>query len=344
MQKSATIIREPRPIDGPARFRAGPGRFAWLLAGYGAAWFVTAALFQLPSLAPLRLFGRYVAVFLITFACYCGIAAILLRKRDPLRLSHALAPDAIARATSRMVACAALLAVFTSFKCAIPALHPFAWDVPLAALDRFLHRADAWVLIAPLLQSTGVLALLSIVYGPLWFLAGAAVLSWASWLRDPAIRRHFFLAYAALWIVLGTAAAIVLSSAGPAYFHLVEGGDDSFLPLLRALRAHAPWVTELHETLWRESTLGSGISVGAGISAAPSMHVAQLAFFALVFRRVHRKLALVFALLTVVTTIATVALAWHYAVDAYMGVLGAVAIDVIVFRMVSRRQARSLSA
>ena len=313
----------PLPRSGAVTAAAPLATFIGLIFLYAGAWALTAGLFDLPAQAPAGLFVRYGALSLITSACYAGTAAILLRRRDPARLAAHLTSSAVCSAVVTVLAFALLMAVFTAFKSAIPLLRPFAWDAPLAAADRLLHGGDAWRLARPLLESRAALIALALLYGPAWFGSTAAVMGWAAWIRDPGTRLYFFTGYFGLWFLLGTVGALLLSSAGPAYYHIVTGGDAAFAPLLDLLRQNAPWIVQGHEVLWRDSQSGAGIVAGAGISAAPSMHIAQLAFFGFAFRRLHARVSAAFFVLTALTFVATVVLAWHYAVDAYLGVLGA---------------------
>ena len=61
--------------------------------------------------------------------------------------------------------------------------------------------------------------------------------------------------------------------------------------------------------------------LGKGISAMPSMHVATSVLFALVAWQTHRKLGIVLTVHAAAVMIGSVHLAWHYALDGYIGAL-----------------------
>jgi len=93
---------------------------------------------------------------------------------------------------------------------------------------------------------------------------------------------------------------------------------------------------------YRDSTA----TLGAGIAAMPSMHVAQAVLFALAMRRKHPVVAGFFALFAVVILLGSVHLAYHYAVDGYVAIAMTVAIWGLAGLILSRlanRPTRSLS-
>jgi TRAP-type C4-dicarboxylate transport system permease small subunit len=77
--------------------------------------------------------------------------------------------------------------------------------------------------------------------------------------------------------------------------------------------------------LWNNYVSG-GTTIGAGISAMPSMHVAGAMLFALLGWRTHRLLGILLSVNVALILVATVHLAWHYALDGYIAVLGTLAI------------------
>ena len=76
---------------------------------------------------------------------------------------------------------------------------------------------------------------------------------------------------------------------------------------------------EGQDLLWQGYTGGRPGS--AGISAFPSMHVATATLFALAARRLHPRLFPLGLAYWAVIMLGSVLLAWHYAVDGYVGIL-----------------------
>ena len=86
-----------------------------------------------------------------------------------------------------------------------------------------------------------------------------------------------------------------------------------------AAREVAPvWALDVQDMLWRKYTEGES-GFGAGISAMPSMHVSATVLFALLAWRVRPWLGVLFTAFAALILIGSVHLAWHYAIDAYLG-------------------------
>jgi hypothetical protein len=61
--------------------------------------------------------------------------------------------------------------------------------------------------------------------------------------------------------------------------------------------------------------------MGAGISAAPSMHVTIASLMAMSLFSVNRKLGFIAWIYAAIIEIGSIHLAWHYAVDGYLALL-----------------------
>jgi hypothetical protein len=193
---------------------------------------------------------------------------------------------------------------FMAWKAMIPVWAPFRWDPQLAAVDAWLHGGDPWRYIP-----TASLPFLDAVYYA-WFPLLAVMVLWQAWQGE--IR--FFFAFALAWIVLGTGVALLVSSAGPVFYQGVTG-DPRFagLDLDPSLTAR-----RVADALWAAYRAGEPTS----ISAFPSLHVAVPALYCAVLWGTRLRWPAVGFLLF--TSVGSVALGWHYAVDAYAGVIGAV--------------------
>ena len=213
------------------------------------------------------------------------------------------------------VATQVFFAAFMAWKAHLPTWGHFAADPWIANLDAALHGGrDPWTLLAPLTESRVALRTMDFAYS-VWLPLLCLVLGWRAWAED----HRFFLAFALCWIVLGTGLALAAHSAGPIFYHEVTG-DDRFLGLVSRLRSVPELQTnETRAILWDAYTRG----LPSSISAFPSMHIAMPTLFALALGRVNRRLAVVLWGYTAVSCVAVVVLGWHYAVDAYAGIIGA---------------------
>jgi hypothetical protein len=231
---------------------------------------------------------------------------------------------------------------FGSWKAAIPRLHPFLWDVPLMQLDRLLHGGiDPWRLLQPLLRRPWIV--LAWDYGYTLFVpAQTAVVLWQVWSRNDLTRYRFLISYVLTWILLGTAAAIALSSGGPCFFDEIVRGPNPFAPLFELLGAvhakHPVGALEAQQVLWASYARGLEVQFAA-ISAMPSMHVALPMLFVLVAWNNGIGLRLLFLAYLVFNLVGSVLLGWHYAVDGYAAMLGVIVIWAVVCALTRDRPA-----
>lgn len=298
-----------------------------------------------PLLASFALAALTGPVFLL--CAWTGYVMCMLR---PARLCHFLCQE-LRRHLHRerlMHALPALLLVplfalsFTTFKAAIPRLHPFDWDARLSAIDIALHGGTApWAWLQPLLGHPLLTGLLNVAYH-FWFLLFYALLYWLILdTRRPLLRMQFLLSFTIAWIVLGSVAALLFSSAGPCYYGHFHASDP-YAPLMAYLHdsnhSIPVWALKVQDMLWQGYQ--SGGTVGElGISAMPSMHVATSVLMALVAWPIRRAAGIALAAFTVLIMLGSVHLGWHYALDGYVGAAGAVLIWQAVGLALRRRGA-----
>jgi hypothetical protein len=224
---------------------------------------------------------------------------------------------------------------FSGWKAAIPQLQAFAWDAPFMHLDRWLHGGtDPWRYLEPLLRRPWLVSVWDYGY-TLFIPVQTAVVLWQVWSGDHRQRHRFLITYVLAWILLGTVAAIGLSSAGPCFYAEVVGGPDPFAPLFELLgevhATHPVGALEAQEVLWASHTRGLAIPF-AGISAMPSMHIALPMLFVLAAWKHGGCLRLLFLAYLGFNLVGSVLLGWHYAVDGYAAILGVAIIWAVVCR------------
>lgn len=221
------------------------------------------------------------------------------------------------------LALAFLLNAYGSWKRLIPRLVPFAWDEPLARLDRWLHLGtDPWQLLLPLFGHPWVTLAMDQLYAT-WHPMLALMFAWQCWTSRRDLRWRFLLSVGFIWVGLGMLAATVLSSAGPCYHGFVVAGSDPFAPQLAFLHNVVPggqlFAVEGQAMLWQAHLSGYS-SPYLGISAMPSLHVAMPALYTAVTWARWRLLGAAFGAYTALTLIGSVHLGWHYAVDGYVSI------------------------
>lgn len=204
-----------------------------------------------------------------------------------------------------------------AWKAGLPELHPFAFDATLAKLDHALHGRSPWRYLTWFTRPEP-LRLIDAFYTT-WYLAFVAVVVAWGWAKPSPRRRQFLTAMMLTWVV-GSLAAILVSSAGPIYYTRVTGMHDHYTELLARLQAVPLAANRLHVLLW-ETYVHPSATFAKGIAAFPSLHVAMPALYAVSTPPRWRGLRWLWILLTVITFIGSIVLAWHYALDGYAGIL-----------------------
>jgi hypothetical protein len=171
---------------------------------------------------------------------------------------------------------------------------------------------------------TAALDSLYIGWIPIVFLMGCVV----AWLPGRGQRTRALCCWGLVWVGLGTVLAQLFSSAGPVYYHHLVPGPDPYAPLLAHLdsvNAALPLsALSLQADIWANHLRVHDLP-WLHISAFPSLHVALPMFFGVVMWRVWRPLSVLLLGLTVLILCGSIYLAWHYALDGYVSILGVLA-------------------
>jgi hypothetical protein len=245
-----------------------------------------------------------------------------IRRSEVFSLSH------IAAAFFPILLLPLFATAFTFFKLSIPEVIPFAWDEILMEADKALHfGVHPWEWLQPWLGYPLLTSLLSYLYN-LWAGLMMFVFYWQTFsLRNRQLRMQFMLSFVLAWAALGSATALVFSSAGPCFYGDIVRGTDPYAELMsylyQANEVSKIWSLEAQTYLWG-NYVNKDANVGGGISAFPSLHLCVATLIFLLCRRIDRRLAWLSGIYVMIILIGSVHLAWHYALDGYIGILGAV--------------------
>lgn len=206
----------------------------------------------------------------------------------------------------------------------IPAIQPFSWDEAMMLFDRQLHGGvDPWLWLQPVLGHAPVTFAINIVYNVWLAVVFGAWVYVAFRPTFDVVRLQFLISFMFVWLIGGCLLAIVFSSAGPVYYGLLGLGPDPFAPLLDYLNAADAlvpiWALDMQKLLWDGYT--GQVEPYLGISAFPSMHNAVATILALLGWRMHRVAGILLTIFAAFIAVGSVHLAWHYAIDAYAGIL-----------------------
>jgi hypothetical protein len=294
----------------------------------------TPSLFQVVGLLWLLGFWTLLIPLTVGFA----VAAIRRGQARPLVAAFRWLRE-VALRRDRVWGCLIVFAVLPVFgwdfgflQVLLPFLHPIDWDPTFAAWDQAVHfgrQPFEWLqLVLGFPVATSVL---SFIYA-LWFFILYAVNFWQAFdRRDPVLRMQYLLCTTLLWALLGNFLGTILASGGPVYYGRLTGLPDPFVSLFQYLdTANGQFFNysrDIQEKMWRFYLVnGQDGKVAGAISAMPSLHVASSCGFYLLARATNRWLGWLFLLFLWLMLLGSVHLGWHYAIDGYAGLAGAVAI------------------
>ncbi|MFB9984180.1 phosphatase PAP2 family protein [Mesorhizobium kowhaii] len=226
--------------------------------------------------------------------------------------------------------------LFTSLKRGISRIVPFYADSKIMAIDRTIHGGvDAWLVLHPLLGYGPIIFVMNFFYS-LWSVIMFIVLFCVTFSTgNQRLRSQYLVSYVLIWALLGTLAATIFASVGPA-FVMPYYGDATFSPLMDHLRTidavYPVWSIPVQEVLFANMAL-DGPQMGGGISAFPSLHVAIATLNAIYLWRFGGLLRWAGAAFLVIIQLGAVYLAWHYGIDGYASMLAAPIIWVVAGRM-----------
>jgi hypothetical protein len=250
--------------------------------------------------------------------------------RHPRRARAILAPERLLGALLVILLVEPLQITLQALKQAIGQVVGFPLDPSLSRIDLLIHGTHAWIVYARLLPSWTWVRAIDGLY-VVWFLVVIGFLFWASWSHVRALRQRALVAFLLLSISGATVAAWTGASAGPCYYRFNAPASSAGLydELTDRLDAYGAtgrelfarrtqrWLWDLHARDQAETF--------SGVSAMPSLHVANVVLFALVAWQRSRILGGLMAAYAAVIQVGSVILAWHYAVDGYVGAALAVA-------------------
>jgi hypothetical protein len=286
---------------------------------------------------PLSVIGANMGLYPTGLALVLAADAVvsLARKRPASPLAFLARrysdPAFLARALARLplfLVLAILLPLFAMMKPLIPLFQPYSWDITIMGWDRAIFGTDAWILLQPALGHPIISAIMAGFYHG-WFLLvypGSLFVLFAR--GADMIRRRYYLALVLTWLITGFVLAIAFSSVGPCFLQPIFG-DATFakqMAYLQAANQHYPILVLNVQDMLLSNYLAEGPGHGIGISAMPSMHVAMAFLFYLAMQHVSRIASRFFLGFTMVIWIASVHLAYHYALDGAFAIIATLAI------------------
>lgn len=306
---------------------------AGLLLAISLAIFAVNAVFVAPEavLANARLYAFAALALLVVDS---GALLIRCRPSRPIGFlgetyRRRLKQPHVVAALPTLALVIAFMPYFSKLKAIIPLFRPYDWDATFIDWERrLLLGHDAWHVLQPVLGFPAMTALLALLYQAWFLLIYVGTLYVLFWQAPQVVRRQYLLAFFLIWTLVGGLLATVFASVGPCFLEPILG-DPRFaaqMDYLRAADAQVPVMTlTVQDMLLGWYRQGEG-GLGSGISAMPSMHVAMAMLFWLAIRRVSPLAGKLFGGFAVTIWIASVHLAYHYALDGVVAGIATYAI------------------
>lgn len=213
---------------------------------------------------------------------------------------------------------------FSKMKSMIPLFNDFDWDPTFIAWDRAIFFGhDAWQVLQPVFGYPIVTMAMAGLYHAWMLLIYVGTLFFLFYPAASKVRRQYMLGFVLIWTLIGGAMATGLASVGPCFVGPILGMDtfDAQMAYLNAANEQFPILTlNVQELLlnWYEA---GNRGLGSGITAMPSMHVSMAFLFWLSIRRVDPTAGRIFFVFFALIWMASVHLAYHYAVDGLVSVI-----------------------
>lgn len=233
---------------------------------------------------------------------------------------------------------AVLMASFNTFKQRVLPQAGFGFDATFAQLDRMLFLGnDPWRVTHEMLASPVATWAIDLAYHA-WFAPMTLGVMACAFLPMSAdrLRYRYLISYGLLWLVGGSLLAFVVPAAGPCFQPTPLGSVAGFEPLVARLAEQRDWLaaaalpgglTALHYQAALSDLFGQGeLTMGAGISAMPSMHNGLATLFAIVAFQFSRSAGWAMTAYAALIWLGSIHLGWHYAVDGPVAALVAIGI------------------
>lgn len=222
-----------------------------------------------------------------------------------------------------LVATVLTQAGFTLLKNTLPFITPYFADPFFANLDQALHfGVDPWVIAHQLAAYLPVEALIN-SYLAVWGLPALALpVIVAVSDGDHARSMRTLVMYLVAWIGIGNVLAFAGLSVGPVYYDRLLGTERfaDLTSILHSSGVSATHIGYIQQALW-DIYSGQSASVGSGISAFPSVHVATATVTAIYMVERSKWLLPLAALFLLSILFVSIFTGYHYAVDGYASII-----------------------
>lgn len=228
------------------------------------------------------------------------------------------------------------LTAYSTYKTAIPYHVPFYADQWLADADKWLLGQSAWRL-AHRIDSDLWAGLIFICYGTPWLVQWFGTIFFSAFWASNTVRLRYLWAVSLTLCICGTILATLLASVGPIFYYEFTGEPRyqefhqvlSALPLSDMISKPAAYLLATYQA--------GEFSLGSGISAMPSVHVALAVLNAYLLSSVNRWAGVIGWSFAALIFYGSVYTGFHYALDGVVSIVVVSAIWWATGRFVTGR-------
>lgn len=223
-------------------------------------------------------------------------------------------------------------------KSLIPYVHGYDFDPMFSEMDKVIHGGvypDR--LLVPLVQRFQLYGFFNFIY-LFWFhvMFGATACA-LFYDADSKRRMRFLWSSLVLWLAAGILGAMIFSSVGPIYYSefypQLENPYAELLHILKEINVSTELnVMKVSDLLLGFSRNDSVVDLN-GISAMPSMHVGIVTLITCYAFSRSKWWGWICAFYTLLITMGSVILGWHYAIDGYAAIIAAIIVWACVGRI-----------
>lgn len=211
-----------------------------------------------------------------------------------------------------------LIPSFNVFKQTVLSERNFTTDSLLTKLDFFIFQNDPGLVLHSLIGSLKTTLVIDYLYHA-WFLPMVLGVILVSVCSSATIRIRYMSCYIFSWVVIGSIIAWLFPSAGPCfYIDFVNPDHENYTKLMNQLynyHRETPVNALRYQKYLAEALKTKSLTLGAGISAMPSVHVALATLFALGSFSINKWLGYAMSIYAMLIWLGSVYLGWHYFVD-----------------------------
>ncbi len=271
---------------------------------------------------------QHLYLLIIFYLCIYGVSVLIAKNRLVAYAKHVICYQHIFASIILVICYTLLFLSFCFFKNSIPYINFYSWDNVLIKLDwLLLFKHHPWVVVKSLVPNFEMIEVYNYIYLS-WIPINSLILFWQQITINRALRIQYLTSLMSTWLVLGSWCAVLFSSVGPCFYSFFYDGSPD---IIRVFTAHVEPIdlgllTSIVKKGFLSNYFNESFTIGYGISAFPSLHVATTVINVLAITKRFKKLAIFGWAYVFLIMLSCIYIGFHYLSDCIFGMLGAIVI------------------